>query len=135
MRNALSVASECAPLIKTGGLADVAGALPAALAPQGWRLRTLLPGYPAVMARLQEDNRGSRRGRPDGRSGAIFWRQRRRASICSFSTRRISMTGEGSRSISGRTARTGPTIPSVSPRSAGWSRLGSLPKAWRWLAA
>lgn len=31
----LSVASEAAPLIKTGGLADVAGALPAALAEHG----------------------------------------------------------------------------------------------------
>ena len=31
----LSVASEAVPLIKTGGLADVAGALPAALAGQG----------------------------------------------------------------------------------------------------
>lgn len=50
MRAALSVTSECAPLVKTGGLADVAGALPAALAPLGWALRTLLPGYPAVMA-------------------------------------------------------------------------------------
>lgn len=48
MKQALSVASECAPLIKTGGLADVAGALPGALAGQGWHLRTLLPGYPAV---------------------------------------------------------------------------------------
>lgn len=48
-RPVLSVASECAPLVKTGGLADVAGALPAAMAGQGWRLRTLLPGYPAVM--------------------------------------------------------------------------------------
>ncbi len=49
MRRALSVASECVPLIKTGGLADVVGALPAAMAPKGWGLRTLLPGYPAVM--------------------------------------------------------------------------------------
>lgn len=44
----LSVASECAPLVKTGGLADVAGALPAALAGQGVEMRTLLPGYPSV---------------------------------------------------------------------------------------
>lgn len=51
MKTTLSVASECAPLVKTGGLADVAGALPGALATQGWHLRTLLPGYPAVMAK------------------------------------------------------------------------------------
>ncbi len=48
----LFVASEAHPLIKTGGLADVAGALPPALAAQGVTVRTLLPGYPAVMARL-----------------------------------------------------------------------------------
>lgn len=48
----LSVASECVPLVKTGGLADVAGALPAALAAEGLRVTTLLPGYPAVMAAL-----------------------------------------------------------------------------------
>ncbi len=52
MKQVLSVTSECAPLIKTGGLADVAGALPAALALCGWRSRTLLPGYPKVMAAL-----------------------------------------------------------------------------------
>lgn len=45
----LSVASEAVPLIKTGGLADVAGALPGALAPHGVAVTTLLPGYPAVM--------------------------------------------------------------------------------------
>jgi len=45
----LSIASEMAPLIKTGGLADVVGALPAALAPHGVELTTFLPGYPAVL--------------------------------------------------------------------------------------
>lgn len=48
----LSVVSECAPLVKTGGLADVAGALPGALAPLGLRMRTLLPAYPGLAARL-----------------------------------------------------------------------------------
>jgi starch synthase len=46
----LSVASEAFPLVKTGGLGDVVGALPAALAPEGVTARTLIPGYPEVMA-------------------------------------------------------------------------------------
>lgn len=45
----LAVASEAYPLVKTGGLADVVGALPAALARENVLVRTLLPGYPAVM--------------------------------------------------------------------------------------
>lgn len=45
----LAVASEAYPLVKTGGLADVVGALPAALATEGIAITTLLPGYPAVM--------------------------------------------------------------------------------------
>lgn len=49
MRAALSVTSECAPLIKTGGLADVAGALPGALAAVGWEVRTLVPGYRSIL--------------------------------------------------------------------------------------
>ena len=49
----LSVASEVYPLIKTGGLADVAGALPSALLKHGVTMRTLLPGYPAVMTALE----------------------------------------------------------------------------------
>ncbi|MDO1581948.1 glycogen synthase GlgA [Rhizobium oryzicola] len=49
----LSVASEIYPLIKTGGLADVAGALPLALQKQGVATRTLVPGHPAVMKALQ----------------------------------------------------------------------------------
>ena len=51
--NILSVASEVFPLIKTGGLADVAGALPLALKGKGIRMRTLVPGYPAVMQQLE----------------------------------------------------------------------------------
>jgi len=46
----LSVASECFPLVKTGGLADVVGALPAALAECSVEVRTLIPAYPAVLA-------------------------------------------------------------------------------------
>lgn len=48
----LSVASEAYPLVKTGGLADVVGALPHALAAEGIAVRTLVPGYPAVLAAL-----------------------------------------------------------------------------------
>ena len=50
----LAVASECFPLVKTGGLADVVGALPAALAAEDIALTTLLPGYPVVMQALGE---------------------------------------------------------------------------------
>ena len=50
----LSVASECFPLVKTGGLADVVGALPAALAGSGVAVRTLIPAYPAVLARVAQ---------------------------------------------------------------------------------
>jgi starch synthase len=48
----LAAASEIFPLVKTGGLADVMGALPAALAKHGVEMRTLVPGYPAIMAAL-----------------------------------------------------------------------------------
>ncbi|MBB4153450.1 starch synthase [Sphingomonas jinjuensis] len=50
MLQALSVASEAYPLVKTGGLADVVGALPAALAPHGVAVTTLIPAYPALAA-------------------------------------------------------------------------------------
>lgn len=48
MMQVLSVAAEAYPLVKTGGLGDVVGALPGALAPHGVTVTTLLPGYPDV---------------------------------------------------------------------------------------
>lgn len=61
----LSVASEVFPLVKTGGLADVAGALPKALAAQGVEMRVMVPGYRAVMAALKG-------ARPIRRYGDLF---------------------------------------------------------------
>ena len=52
MIEVLAVASEIYPVVKTGGLADVAGALPVALKPHRVSTRTLVPGYRQVMERL-----------------------------------------------------------------------------------
>jgi starch synthase len=49
----LSVSSEVFPLVKTGGLADVVGALPVALESFGVETKTLVPGYPAVMKAIR----------------------------------------------------------------------------------
>ncbi len=54
MTKILAVASEVFPLVKTGGLADVVGALPSALKHHGIEMRVMLPGYPAVMAALKD---------------------------------------------------------------------------------
>ena len=53
MMRVLAVASEVFPLVKTGGLADVVGALPAALKPHRVEMRVLVPGYPAVTSVLK----------------------------------------------------------------------------------
>ena len=50
----LQVSAELFPLLKTGGLADVAGALPAALQSVGCDVRVVLPGFPAVLAGLRD---------------------------------------------------------------------------------
>jgi starch synthase len=52
----LAAASEIYPLVKTGGLADVVGALPGALKPQDVSVRTLVPAYPAVAKALGRGN-------------------------------------------------------------------------------
>ena len=50
----LFVSSEVFPLIKTGGLADVSGSLPAALQLLGVDIRILMPGYPSVLDQLTD---------------------------------------------------------------------------------
>ena len=54
MIRVLAVASEVFPLVKTGGLADVTGALPLALASAGAETTTMVPGFPAVLDALSD---------------------------------------------------------------------------------
>ena len=48
MRKILYVAAEAVPFVKTGGLADVAGSLPIALAAEGADVRVVLPEYKEI---------------------------------------------------------------------------------------
>src|SRR3546814_15821002 len=54
----LFVTSEFYPLVKTGGLADVSAALPAALAELGIDVRVMVPGYPEVLDRAEHLDKG-----------------------------------------------------------------------------
>lgn len=48
MKKILFVASECVPFIKTGGLADVCGALPKAFDKKYWDVRVVIPNYSCI---------------------------------------------------------------------------------------
>lgn len=48
MRKILFAASECVPFIKTGGLADVCGALPKEFDKKDWDIRVVLPNYTCI---------------------------------------------------------------------------------------
>ena len=48
MKKILFAASECVPFIKTGGLADVFGALPKEFSKDEWDVRVVLPNYSCI---------------------------------------------------------------------------------------
>ena len=54
-KNILMIASECAPLAKTGGLADVVGALPLYLRQFGYDARVIMPYHRTVKLRYGEE--------------------------------------------------------------------------------
>jgi starch synthase len=68
----LFAASEAFPLIKTGGLADVAGSLPEVLRQSGIDVRLLLPGYADLLAGLPGAPRRVAELDLDGTSAAVL---------------------------------------------------------------
>ena len=48
MKRILFAASECVPFIKTGGLADVCGALPKEFDKENWDVRVVIPNYSCI---------------------------------------------------------------------------------------
>lgn len=55
MASVLMCASEGLPFVKTGGLADVIGSLPAALADQGNEVKVVLPLYRKIAEKYMND--------------------------------------------------------------------------------
>lgn len=48
MKKILFAASECVPFMKTGGLADVVGALPKEFDKNEWDVRVVMPNYRGI---------------------------------------------------------------------------------------
>ena len=55
MKKILFVASECVPFIKTGGLADVCGALPKEFDKNYWDIRVVIPDYSCIPERYRNN--------------------------------------------------------------------------------
>ena len=62
----LFAASEIYPLIKTGGLADVAGALPIALRKKGLDVRLIMPAYQDILEKVAPIQKSINLGNPFG---------------------------------------------------------------------
>ena len=55
MKRILFASSECVPFIKTGGLADVVGALPKEFDPKVWDVRVVLPNYTCIPPKFRDN--------------------------------------------------------------------------------
>lgn len=55
MKKILFAASECVPFIKTGGLADVCGALPKEFDKNEWDVRVILPNYECIPEKYRQE--------------------------------------------------------------------------------
>src|SRR5690606_21735207 len=72
MMQVLHVCSEMFPLLKTGGLADVLGALPAAQIAGGVDTRVLLPAFPDIRRGIPDAKVVTRRETFAGRITLLF---------------------------------------------------------------
>ena len=55
MNRILFAASECVPFIKTGGLADVCGALPKEFDKEYWDVRVVIPNYTCIPEKYRKE--------------------------------------------------------------------------------
>ena len=55
MNKVLFAASECVPFVKTGGLADVVGALPKEFDKEYWDIRVILPNYTCIPPKYRDN--------------------------------------------------------------------------------
>ena len=55
MKKILFASSECVPFVKTGGLADVVGALPKEFDPKEWDVRVVLPNYTCIPPQYRDE--------------------------------------------------------------------------------
>lgn len=55
MKKILFAASECVPFVKTGGLADVVGALPKEFDSKEWDIRVVLPNYTCIPPKYRDE--------------------------------------------------------------------------------